>query len=53
MELPVTYAGAAPGSAGLDQVNVLLPAGLRGRGEQTVVLRVNEEVSNGVNVRFQ
>jgi uncharacterized protein (TIGR03437 family) len=52
-ELPVAYAGAAPGLAGVDQVNVLLPASLRGRGEQTVVLRVNYEVSNGVNVRFQ
>jgi uncharacterized protein (TIGR03437 family) len=52
-ELPVAYAGAAPGLAGVDQVNVLLPASLRGRGEQTVALRVNDEVSNGVNVRFQ
>jgi len=52
-ELPVAYAGAAPGSAGLDQVNMLLPASLRGRGEQTLVLRVNDELTNGVNVRFQ
>jgi uncharacterized protein (TIGR03437 family) len=52
-ELPVVYAGAAPGAAGLDQVNVLLPASLRGRGQQTVVLRVNDEATNGVNVRFQ
>jgi uncharacterized protein (TIGR03437 family) len=52
-ELPVVYAGAAPEAAGLDQVNVLLPAGLRGRGEQTIVLRVNDEATNGVKVRFQ
>jgi uncharacterized protein (TIGR03437 family) len=51
--LPVVYAGAAPGLEGVDQVNVLLPAALRGRGEQTIVLRVNDEVSNGVNVRIQ
>ncbi|MGE0127865.1 MAG: putative Ig domain-containing protein [Blastocatellales bacterium] len=51
-QLPVAYAGAAPG-AGLDQVNVLLPASLRGRGEQTVTLRVSGEASNGVSVRFQ
>jgi len=35
------------------RVNVLLPASLRGRGEQTVVLQVNDEATNGVNVRFQ
>ncbi len=52
-ELPVAYAGAAPGLSGVDQVNLLLPASLRGRGEQTVVLRVNEEASNGVNLHFQ
>jgi uncharacterized protein (TIGR03437 family) len=52
-ELPAIYAGPTPGAEGLDQVNVLLPAGLRGRGEQTVALRVNGEISNGVNVRFQ
>lgn len=52
-ELPAVFAGAAPGLAGVDQVNVLLPASLRGRGEQTVLLRVNDEVSNGVNLHFQ
>ncbi len=53
MELPVAYAGAAPGLAGVDQVNVLLPASLRGQSEQTVTLRVNDEASNGVNIRIQ
>jgi uncharacterized protein (TIGR03437 family) len=52
-ELPVSYAGAAPSWEGLDQVNVLLRAGLRGRGEQTVVMRVNEQATNTVKVHFQ
>jgi uncharacterized protein (TIGR03437 family) len=52
-ELPVAYAGAAPGLAGVDQVNVLLPASLRGRGEQTITLRINDEVTNSVNAHFQ
>ncbi|MGE3434176.1 MAG: putative Ig domain-containing protein, partial [Blastocatellales bacterium] len=52
-QLPVAYAGAASGLAGVDQVNVLAPASLRGRGEQTITLRVSEEASNGVNLRFQ
>jgi uncharacterized protein (TIGR03437 family) len=52
-ELPVAFAGAAPGLAGVDQVNVLLPASLRGRGEQTVVLRINDEVSNGINLHIR
>jgi uncharacterized protein (TIGR03437 family) len=52
-QLPVAYAGASPDLAGVDQVNVFLPASLRGRGEQTITLRVNGKASNGVNVRFQ
>jgi uncharacterized protein (TIGR03437 family) len=52
-ELPVDYAGAAPRLEGVDQVNVRLTAGLRGRGEQSVVLRVNDEATNGVKVHFQ
>ncbi|MCG3162016.1 MAG: hypothetical protein JMDDDDMK_03244 [Acidobacteria bacterium] len=51
-QLPVAYAGAAPG-VGLDQVNVLLPASLSGRGEQTITLRTPGKTSNGVNARFQ
>ncbi len=51
-QLPVAYAGSAPG-VGLDQVNVLLPASLSGRGEQTITLRTPGKTSNGVNARFQ
>jgi uncharacterized protein (TIGR03437 family) len=53
MNLPALYAGEAPGYGGVDQVNVFLPASLRGRGEQTLTLRVNGKASNGVNLRFQ
>jgi len=51
-ELPVAYAGEASGSAGLDQVNVLAPVSLRGRGEQTVTLRVNGKRQVGNNRRL-
>ena len=52
-ELPVSYAGPAPPYEGLDQVNVLLPRGLRGRGEQTVVLQVKDRATNAVKVYFR
>ena len=49
----VEYAGPAPGFAGLDQVNVVVPRSLAGRGEVPVVLTVEGKVSNTVTVRFQ
>ena len=52
-ELPVSYAGPAPPYEGLDQVNVFLPRGLRGRGEQTVVLQVKDTATNSVKVYFR
>ncbi len=49
----VEYAGPAPGFAGLDQVNVVVPRSLAGRGEVPVVLTVEGKVSNTVTVQFQ
>jgi lysyl endopeptidase len=52
IDCQVTFAGPAPGYVGLDQVNVLLPASLRDRGEAQLTLTVDGQVSNAVTVRF-
>jgi uncharacterized protein (TIGR03437 family) len=51
--LPVLYAGMQSEYPGLDQVDLLLPASLRGAGRVTVALAVNGQVSNTVHVTFQ
>lgn len=53
MDANVAFAGAAPGFAGLDQVNIQIPAALRGRGEVEVELFVERTPANKVliNVR--
>jgi uncharacterized protein (TIGR03437 family) len=50
--LPVAYAGAQGGYVGLDQVNVLLPKSLHGRGEVSVTLSVDGKAANTVKLRF-
>jgi len=39
VDCPVTYAGAAPGFTGLDQINCRLPAGLGAQSAAPVVVR--------------
>ena len=46
----VLFAGAQPGFVGLDQVNLLLPRSLTGRGEVDVVVYVDEKPTNTVRV---
>ncbi|HEY1492987.1 MAG TPA: hypothetical protein VGF49_00530 [Candidatus Solibacter sp.] len=48
-----TFAGAAPGFAGLDQVNVALPLSLRGSGETNVSITVDGQTSNAVTISVQ
>ena len=48
--VPVDYAGPSTTSDGMDLVHVLLPKGLRGTGNATVVVTVNGVSSNGVSV---
>lgn len=48
----VTYAGAQGDFVGLDQINLLLPRSLTGRGEIDVTLTVDGEASNIVKVNF-
>jgi hypothetical protein len=49
----VDYAGAQGDFVGLDQVNLLLPRSLMGRGETDVMLTVDGDASNTVKVNFR
>lgn len=49
---PVTYAGPQGGFPGLDQVNISIPAALRGRGEVDVVVSAGGQASNAVRLAF-
>ena len=53
LDAPVLYAGAQGDLAGLDQVNVLLPRSLKGRGEVRLVCSVGSKDANQVRVAFQ
>ena len=46
----VSYAGAAPGYAGLDQANVLLPRILIGKGEVTIDFTANNRSANTTSI---
>jgi large repetitive protein len=48
-----TFAGAQGTYAGLDQINVLLPASLAGSGAVTVTVTVDGTVSNAGTIAFQ
>lgn len=49
----VTYAGPQNDFAGLDQIDVLVPASLAGMGEVDLKLTVDNLAANTVRVRFQ
>ena len=49
----VSYAGIQGGYTGLDQVNVLLPPSLAGRGDVTIQLTANGIAANPVHVTIQ
>jgi uncharacterized protein (TIGR03437 family) len=50
---PVLYAGAQPTYAGLDQVNIALPLGLRGSGSCQIVLSADGIYANPVFIAVQ
>jgi uncharacterized protein (TIGR03437 family) len=50
---PVQYAGAQGTYAGLDQVNAVLPAALKGRGQLVVTVTVDGQTSNMGQLAFQ
>ena len=52
--VPVLYAGAAPGFAGEDQVNIgPLPRSLAGQGSVNILLTADGQAANTVNVTIQ
>jgi uncharacterized protein (TIGR03437 family) len=53
MTLPVQYAGLQGLSIGLDQVNVNLPASLRGIGEVDLLLTVDGQPANTVRINVK
>jgi uncharacterized protein (TIGR03437 family) len=53
INLPVDYAGAAPGLQGVDQVNVMLPATLSGRGDTNLSLTADGRTSNIVQLNIR
>jgi uncharacterized protein (TIGR03437 family) len=53
VSVPIQYAGPQSSFAGLDQVNVSLPASLEGSGLVNVILTVDGRASNTVQVDIQ
>jgi uncharacterized protein (TIGR03437 family) len=53
VEAAVTYAGAHPQYASLDQLNVLLPASLKGRGSMPVIFTIEGRETNPVTINVQ
>ncbi|MGH9837777.1 MAG: NF038122 family metalloprotease [Blastocatellia bacterium] len=51
--LPVSFAAAAPGFTGLDQINAELPRTLIGKGEVTINLMVGTGVANAVTLTIK
>jgi len=51
--IPVLYAGAHGQFPGLDQINVELPAGLKGAGEVKLQITADDDSSNAVTVIVQ
>ncbi len=49
----VDYAGEVAGLTGLDQVNVLIPRSLIGRGQVNLILNVDGKLANTVNVSIR
>jgi uncharacterized protein (TIGR03437 family) len=49
----VSFAGAQPDLVGLDQVNVLLPRSLSGRGNAELLLTVDAQMANVVRVNIK
>lgn len=51
--LDVSFAGAAPDLAGLDQINARLPRSMTGRGDVEIVLTVDGKAANRVRLNLK
>jgi uncharacterized protein (TIGR03437 family) len=52
-DCPVTYAGAAPGFVGLDQINCRVPAGLGANAAAVVVVSSGAPTSNVATIAVE
>ena len=52
-DCPVTYAGAAPGFVGLDQINCKVPAGLAANTSAAVVVSSGARTSNMATIAVE
>jgi uncharacterized protein (TIGR03437 family) len=52
LDLPVEYAGPAPGFFGLDQINVVLPADANDLGAASLSITAESQISNTVDVNI-
>jgi uncharacterized protein (TIGR03437 family) len=53
VDAPVAFAGAQGEFAGLDQINMQIPASIRGRGSVPVVVAVDGQTTNTVTINVQ
>jgi uncharacterized protein (TIGR03437 family) len=53
IDSPVAFAGAQGQFVGLDQVNVILPQALRGRGSVPIVLTIDGQTTNTVTINVR
>jgi uncharacterized protein (TIGR03437 family) len=53
VDATVSYAGAAAGIPGLDEVKILIPRSLAGRGEAAIELTVDGHRANTLTVSFE
>jgi uncharacterized protein (TIGR03437 family) len=53
VSLPVAYAGAQPQYVGLDQIDVLLPQSLAGKGDVTIQITVDGQAANPGHVTIK
>jgi uncharacterized protein (TIGR03437 family) len=53
VDAEVSYAGGQGEFAGLDQINLLVPRGLAGRGEVDILLTVEAQMANAVRVSIK
>jgi uncharacterized protein (TIGR03437 family) len=51
--LPVSYAGSQPVFAGEDQIDVLLPRSLAGKGDVTIQVTVDGQAANPGHVTIK
>ena len=53
VDAPVSFSGAQGGFVGLDQINVLLPASLAGRGDVSLVVTASGKQSNTARITIK